>query len=241
MPRQPRCRCIYGYPDHWSFSPDDGESLEEVVLALDEYEAVRLIDHENLTQEQCARQMEVSRTTVTAIYDSARKKIADAIVCGKRLVISGGCYRLSPVFSAVQIEKGEHVMRVAVTYEDGEIFQHFGHTAQFKLYDVQDGKIVDERVVDTNGAGHGALAGFLKQVQADVLICGGIGMGAQNARAEAGVKLYGGASGSADEAVKAYLAGNLDYNPDVTCSHHDHGEGHSCGEHEGGCSERSCH
>ena len=122
-------------------------------------------------------------------------------------------------------------MRVAVTYENGQIFQHFGHTEQFKLYDVENGQIVREQVVDTNGSGHGALAGFLTEYQVEVLICGGTGGGAQNALAQAGIRLYGGVSGSADEAVKALAAGKLDYNPDVQCSHHDHGHDHSCGDH----------
>ena len=97
------------------------------------------------------------------------------------------------------------------------------------------GKITKEEVVDTNGSGHGALAGFLKGLQVDTLICGGIGAGAQNALVEAGIRLYGGVSGNADEAVKALTAGTLAYNPDVHCDHHshEHGEGHSCGHGHG--------
>ena len=106
-------------------------------------------------------------------------------------------------------------MKIAVTYENGEIFQHFGHTAEFKIYEVADGKVVNAEVVDTNGSGHGALAGFLVQHGVDTLICGGIGGGAQNALAQAGIRLFGGVSGSADDAVNALLAGNLGYDPDV--------------------------
>lgn len=131
-------------------------------------------------------------------------------------------------------------MRIAVTYENGMIFQHFGHTEQFKFYDTEGTEIVKEQIISTMGSGHGALAGFLTQNGADTLICGGIGGGAQMALADAGIKLYGGVSGSADEAVKALLAGNLDYHPDVQCSHHEHEhggscEGHSCGEEKHGC------
>lgn len=125
-------------------------------------------------------------------------------------------------------------MRIAATYENGEIFQHFGHTEQFKLYDVENGAVVQERIVDTNGSGHGALAGFLKEAQIDTLICGGIGGGARVALSEAGIKLYGGVMGSADEAVKALINGTLDYNPDVQCNHHNHEhgeEGQHCGNH----------
>lgn len=132
-------------------------------------------------------------------------------------------------------------MRIAVAYENGEIFQHFGHTGHFKFYNIEDGKIVSSEVADTNGSGHGALADFLVEGKADVLICGGIGGGAQIALAEAGIRLYGGVQGNADEAVDAFLAGTLSFNPDVHCSHHDqeHGEEHTCGEN--GCGNHSCH
>lgn len=133
-------------------------------------------------------------------------------------------------------------MRIAVTYENGEIFQHFGHTEQFKIYDVEGGKVISSEVIDTNGSGHGALAGLLAESKIDVLICGGIGGGAQMALAEAGIKLYGGVSGDADEAVEALIAEKLEYNPNVHCDHHDHehGEGgHHCGEH--GCGSHNCH
>lgn len=130
-------------------------------------------------------------------------------------------------------------MIVAVTYENEMIYQHFGHTAQFKLYQVENGQVIASQVVDTLGSGHGALAGFLKAYQVDTLICGGIGGGAQMALAQAGIRLYGGVSGDADEAVEALLAGDLAYNPHVTCNHHAHGEGHTCGSH--GCGSHSCH
>ena len=167
-------------PVYRSFSPDDITAEESVRMTVDEYEAVRLLDVEGLTQEACADRMNVARTTVTAIYDSARKKIADTIVYGKRLLIAGGCCEFAPTEIDQNImEKGSNTMRIAVTYENGQIFQHFGHTEQFKLYDVENGKIVREQVVDNNGSGHGALAGFLQAAKVDALICGGIGMGAQ--------------------------------------------------------------
>ena len=139
------------------------------------------------------------------------------------------------------------MMIIAVTYENGQIFQHFGHTEQFKVYAVEGGKILSSEVIDTNGQGHGALAGFLKVIGADILICGGIGGGAQMALREAGIKLYGGVSGSCDMAVEAFLANNLGYNPNVKCDHHDHEHsegGHSCGDHGCGthnCGGHSCH
>ena len=139
------------------------------------------------------------------------------------------------------IKKWRIVMRIAVTYENEQIFQHFGHTEAFKVYDVEDGKIVSAAVVNTNGQGHGALASVLASLNADILICGGIGGGAQMALAQAGIRLFGGVVGSCDAAVEALLAGNLGYNPNVRCSHHDHEHGnggHSCGSH--GCGSHGC-
>lgn len=264
MARPSRCRRICGEPTYDRFAPDGISAGGKVTLTLDEYEVIRLIDLEKLTHEQCAQQMDISRTTVTEIYEMARGKVADSIVNGKPLLIAGGHYRFCDgsdvrhcrkkcarsggrdqehtgntgyggnecVGSADALRaKGEETMRVAVTYENGQVFQHFGHTEQFKVYDIEDDRIVSEQVVDTNGQGHGALAGFLSNAQAEVLICGGIGGGAQAALADAGIRLFGGVTGSADEAVKAYLAGSLGYNPDVRCDHHEHEAGHSCGNH----------
>lgn len=137
-------------------------------------------------------------------------------------------------------------MKIAVTYENGQVFQHFGHTEQFKIYHVENGSITAFIVMDTNGSGHSALAGLLSELGVDVLICGGIGGGAKMALAEAGIKLFGGVKGSADEAVASFIAGTLAFNPEVKCNHHGehHDGGHQCSEHGCGghnCSEHSCH
>lgn len=129
-------------------------------------------------------------------------------------------------------------MKIAVTFENGQVFQHFGHTEQFKIYEIANGKVAGSSVVDTNGSGHGALAGFLQQHGVDTLICGGIGGGARTALDQAGIRLYGGVSGSADQAVADLLAGTLSYDPDVSCSHHHDGQEHSCSDHP--CGEHTC-
>ena len=311
MPRPPRCRRICSAPRVERFCPCDVAESAPILLTLDEYEVIRLVDLEEKTHEQCATQMDISRSTVQEIYENARRKLAACLVYGKPLHITGGNVRICSgqeqrsescdragqddtsgtpgVGSAGQDDisgtpsvgsacgsagqdntggttgvgsacgsagksgtcctsgltsdhKGDIIMRIAVTYENGQIFQHFGHTAQFKIYDVANGEIVRAEVVDTNGSGHGALAGFLMQLGVDALICGGIGGGAQMALAEVGIRLFGGVSGDADAAVNALIAGNLGYNPDVHCDHHDHehGEGgHSCGSH--GCGNHGCH
>ena len=162
MPRPPRCRRICGAPQVNPFCPDGCENTEPILLTLDEYEVIRLVDLEQQTHEQCAAQMDISRSTVQEIYESARRKIAACLVHGKPLHITGGNYR--------------------------------------------------------------------------------IGGGGQAALAEAGIKLYGGVSGDADAAVSALLSGNLGYDPNVHCDHHDHAHGeagHTCGDH--GCGKHSCH
>ncbi len=303
MPRPPRCRRICSAPRVERFCPCDVAERAPILLTLDEYEVIRLVDLKQQTHEQCAAQMDISRSTVQEIYENARRKLAACLVYGKPLHITGGnvricsgqeqrsesCYRAGTCDQAGQDDisgtpsvgsacgragqddisgtpgvrsacgsagtsgtcctsgltsdhKGDIIMRIAVTYENGQIFQHFGHTAQFKIYDVANGEIVRAEVVDTNGSGHGALAGFLMQLGVDALICGGIGGGAQMALAEVGIRLFGGVSGDADAAVNALIAGTLGYNPDVHCDHHDHehGEGgHSCGSH--GCGNHGCH
>ncbi len=258
MPRPKKFRKVCHFPQNLTFLPEaGGAGKAPVVLTVDEYETIRLMDRLGLSQEEAGERMNVARTTVQLIYTSARKKLAEAIVEGKPLHIDGGDYRLCNGESDTCREKscfkqryhqqyekpkGDNTMRIAVTYENGMIFQHFGHTEQFKVYDVQDGKILASEVVDTNGSGHGALAGVLTALNADVLICGGIGGGAQMALAAAGIRLFGGVSGEADAAVEALVSGNLIYNPNVKCNHHGehhHGEGHTCGDH--GCGSGHCH
>lgn len=243
MPRPCKKRRVCAKPYQAYFGPCRQQEPEkaEIVMSLDEFECIRLMDYEELTQEQCAAQMGVARTTIQAIYSSARTKLAKCLVEGKGFLIDGGNYTLCEkqhnCYKRNAKRKGDkYIMKIGVTYENGQIFQHFGHTEQFKVYEVEDGKVVASAVVDTNGSGHGALAGFLQANGVDVLICGGIGGGAQMALAEAGIKLFGGVSGDADAAVEALLKDELVFNPNVTCNHH--GEGHH--HHEGGCGSHGC-
>lgn len=245
LPRLPKCRKIRVFPDYYSFIPEnaDEKEFETVTLTLDEYEAVKLLDAEGMNQEECAKSMGVARTTITAMYESARKKIAIALVEGKRIRISGGNVEIDrrnqAFFDNNLKSKGVNTMRVAVTYDNGNVFGHFGRTQQFKVYDIEDGKVVKSEVVGTNGEGCGALAGVLNLAEVDVLICGGIGGGAVMALQEAGIRLYAGASGNTDKVVEAFLAGTLSASGEANCEHHDeeHGAGHTCHGHGHG----SCH
>jgi len=253
VPRPRKCRKVCHYPETLAFLPAGGDGKEPVILTVDEYETIRLIDKEGFSQEQCGEAMEVARTTVQQVYASARKKLANAIVDGRGILIEGGDYRLcrgercgfAPCFKQqfhqqYEKPKGESIMRIAVTYENGMIFQHFGRTSQFKVYDIEDGKILSSQVVGTGGSGHSALAGVLAALNVNALICGGIGGGARVALNGAGIMLYPGVTGNADEAVNALVSGMLLFDPGFECDHHDHhhGEGHDCGEHD--CGHGNC-
>lgn len=246
MARPKKCRRICGLPDYWSFVPENEHDCGTIELSLDEFESIRLIDYQKLTQEECARAMNVARTTVTAIYESARHKMADALVNGKRLLLKGGTYQLQEQLNDLKTaEKGGNIiMRIALTYENGMVGQHFGHTKQFKLYDVDGSNTVTAtELLSPNGAGHGALATVLKQAQTDVLICGGIGQGARMAVSEVGIKLIAGVCGNADEVIKDYLEDKLQYSSEQSCQHHDREDGHHCHhEHESHeCGHHGCH
>ena len=150
MPRPPRCRRICDTPQVDTFCPSGRADAEPILLTLDEYEAIRLVDLEQQTHEQCAAQMDISRSTVQEIYESARRKLAACLVHARPLRITGGSYRIcggqehsrcGQCRRTHETEgpetdhktKGEITMKIAVTYENGQIFQHFGHTEQFKL------------------------------------------------------------------------------------------------------------
>ena len=257
MPRPQRQRYVCREPDYIFFRPDGIPPPQDIILSVDEFEVIRLVDLEGKTHEETARQMKISRTTVTEIYESARYKISDSLVNGKKLMILGGNYRICggktegcPNFNCEERiclkngveapEKGKDIMRIAVTYENGNVFQHFGHTEAFKFYDTESGNVIAEEIVGVNGGGHGALADFLLANKVDVLICGGIGGGAQTAVVKSGIKLYGGVRGDADDAVKDFLEGKLSYDPDVCCNHHEHsGADHQCKDHI--CKDHKCH
>jgi len=258
MPRPKKNRRVCDLPRTAAFGPVGGQNTgDTVTLTVDEYEALRLIDREGFSQEECGEQMEISRTTVQMIYASARKKVADALVEGRMLLIGGGDYLVCGGESCFggcagcakreqhlqSMEEEEPVMRIAVPYLKGEIFQHFGRTEQFKIYDVRGGRVVSYAVVDTDGEGHGALAGILRGMKVELLICGGIGAGARAALERAEIKLIGGVSGNADGAVRAFLAGELEGDPDYQCTHHnhDHDHNHNCAHHDHDCGDHGCH
>ncbi len=228
MPRPSRCRRVCCEPDIRGFAPDKCCVADPVVLLVEEYECVRLIDLKKRTHDQCARQMQISRTTVTEIYEKARFKIADALINGKRLVIDGGNYRVcqesdccgcagrcprrSPARSAPFGQQGVFPMKVAVPFKNDNIFAHFGMAPAFKVYTVDQDGIAASELVPAGGHGHGAMVNLLVKNGVDTVICGGLGGGAVSALAQAGITLYAGNEGPADEAVRCLIAGRLTNN-----------------------------
>ena len=252
MARPPIEKRVCREPEYSLFTPAGAAGENEVItLSVDEFETLRLIDLGGMSREECAQQMGIARTTAQAVYNAARRKTAQALVYGLELRIEGGSFQLCdgsagcpkcrrrPRASEAQmpiLQKETGIMRIAVTFENGQIFQHFGHTESFKIYDVEGTEIRQAVVCGANGAGHGALAGVLFNSGVDVLICGGLGAGAMNALTEAGIQVVAGASGDADAAVQEYLAGRL-VSTGANCSRHD--GSHSCGSH--GCGSHGCH
>lgn len=251
--RREKLRRVGIIPEYRGFTPDGLASGDAIDMTVDELEVLRLCDLEGLNQEAVAQQMGIARATVAAICSRAHRKVANALVNGRAIVIEGGNIAYSPITTTTAAWPAKEVdtMRVATTYDDGNIFMHFGRSEQFKIYDIQDGKVLNEQVVNTGGTGHGALAGLLANGGVDTLICGGIGGGATNALAQAGITVYAGAQGNCDACVEALIAGTLAQTGEATCDchghdhdhAHEHGESCSCHghhEHEGheGC---GCH
>ena len=133
-------------------------------------------------------------------------------------------------------------MKIAVAYDNNEnVFQHFGHTEQFKIYEIENNSIVSSRILSSDGEGHSALAQLLENENIDKLICGGIGGCAVNALNEAGIEIFADISGNTDEAVKNLLNGTLEQTTSPNCSHH-HGEHHHSHNHDKDHScGHSCH
>lgn len=246
MSRPCKRRRVCMKPRFDEFSTSKSCSKEIVNLTIDEFECLRLLDFEQITQEECAKKMNIARTTVTSIYQDARYKLMDALINGKKVIISGGNYELcneqdckgyNCLTKDMLIKEREEdiYMRIAVTYDNGQVFQHFGKTQQFKIYDVEEKEIKESFILDSNGAGHSALADVLRRNKVDLLICGGIGSGAVNALTSCEVKVCAGTSGDTDALVQKYLQGELQINGESNCNHHhhEHEEEHEChcGEH----------
>lgn len=223
MSRPCKKRKVCAKPLYCEFITKNSNSNQIINLTIDEFECLRLLDYEKMTQAECAKKMNVARTTVTSIYQDARYKLMDALINGKKIIISGGNYEVCS-----ENKRKENIeMRIAITYENGNVFEHFGKSKQFKIYDIMNNNISNSFVLDTNGVGHGALKELLSNNEVDVVICGGIGNGAITALESYNIKVYAGANGNCDEIINMFINNELDLNNTSNCDHH-HEEEHDC-------------
>lgn len=258
MPRTKKCRRVCCRPACRRFRAQSG--TRSVNIPLDELEAMRLVDLEHLEQGEASEKMGVSRGTVQRLLRAGREKLISALVSGWHIVIPdgdfgepapdcekhaacGNCRRMARTNETIpqysnNTQRGEKTMILAATCENEEIFQHFGRTPAFAIFTIKDGLIDAMRIEPTGDSGHGALAGFLKERNVEVLLCGGIGGGALAALAENGIQVVPGVSGGVIEAVGAYLAGTLKTDPGYQCNHHAHEHRGGCHAHDGNC---KCH
>ena len=254
MPRPCRCRRVCSEPLVDVFGPAselDAGGVPPVVLLVEEYEALRIMDYEGRTHEQCAAQMRVSRTTVTEIYERARHKVADALVNGRTLVIRGGNYEVcegacahecagrcrwkyGELASALENLLGDEIMRIAIPVKNENIYQHFGMASTFKVYDIEEKRVVNTFFIESAGTGHGAKVGPLVDNQVDCVICGGIGEGAEAVEAALSHSLKSDLAAAAAKSRHQYRHqhGRGGEGCGCGCGGHGHGEGEcGCGGH----------
>lgn len=249
MARQIQSKIIRSQPILKSWYPSTDEAYSpksELILNLEEWECLRLVDYMGLSQQEASISMETSRQSVQYLLQSARKKVARALVESIPLSIDGGNYTKILNENTFK-EEGNNNMKIAVTFENDKVFSHFGRTPYFAIYEIEDGNLKNKTIVETPASGHGALVDFLTEQKIEALICGGIGGGAVNALREAGISIYSGASGDVDEQVDSFIKGQLPMSGEANCDHkhehnhehkHEHGEG-NCHNH--GQEHHNCH
>jgi len=235
MPRTPSPKTIRSTPATRVFTPLEGEPTTVqggIILLLEEWEALRLVDYAGLEQTEAAISMGISRQSVQMLLSSARSKLARVVVEGLPLRIQGDPKQTGK--SDTSLIKRNSRMKIAVTAQNTQVFPHFGRTPEFYIVTAEDGKITDENIIQAPAEGHGALVSFLVSQDVDTLICGGIGGGAVNSLRAAGIQIYAGASGPVKEQVLSLLSGQLPQQGEANCDHHDsheHGHEHDCGHH----------
>lgn len=231
MARPKKNRIVNAEPPYRCFGTLGRCDAAKIDMSVDEYETLILLDGEGLSQEEAAFRMGVSRTTITAIYHAARKKIAEFLIEGKRLSIGGGCYEVNAEkqIHGIKEMKGFTTMKIAVSCQNEEIFPHFGQSPSFLFAEVKDGKIVSKTLEMTNGVSHRDLIPWLKNKKADAVIVGGIGEMAISLLQEAKIACYAGIEGKTEDALQDFLANKLRCIDEPTCCcDGEEKQGHCC-------------
>lgn len=234
MPRPRQCRSVERPPSVKGFRPFGcgcARNRGTVTLQIDEYEAFRLIDREGLSQEEAAQKMQVSRPTLTRVYDRARKAIAEAIVDNKVLQIGEGDVEYYGQWHSNKNNNTDIMRKIAIPTTDGKLFQHFGKASQFTFVSIEEGKVINTETVVAPAHAHGVAPRFVIEHRATEVIAGGIGAMPVNMLTEAGVDVHIGAPAlPIEEIIAKYLNGTLTYDAGHLCNHHHHDEkeGHEC-------------
>ena len=207
MPRPNKSKIVGQLPRYCRFFSEKKNENVKILLLVEEFETIRLIDHLGMTQEECAASMKVGRATVQSLYTSARGKLARYLVEGGMLEIGGGNFAVEGTERKDALAEEGHRIRIAVPWEDGKVFPHFGRARCFKIYNIQGNCIADEYFLDSGEYSRRMLAELLDQEAVQIVICGGIGAGARNALGEKGIRVYPGAEGEANAQVQSFLEG----------------------------------
>jgi predicted DNA-binding protein (UPF0251 family)/predicted Fe-Mo cluster-binding NifX family protein len=232
MARPKCCRLVGASPATLLFKPQGIPSTEltEIVLTLDEAEALRLADLEGAYQEEASLRMGVSRATFGRIVTEARRKVAQAIFQGQMLRIHGGKVQPAPatlVPPATSNSKDTSVMRIAIPLADGTLSRHFGHCSQFYVAEVdrKQGKVISQEYLVPPPHAPGVIPRFLVQQGIQVILAGNMGDRAEKILTHAGMEVHMGVL-EEDPArlIEEYLKGELRTGA-VEC-HHDHHHHH---------------
>lgn len=246
MARPKKCRKVCCLPENTFFGPlGEASSQSDVTLFVDEYETIRLIDFEGLTQEECADKMHVARTTVQGIYAEARKKIADCIVNGKRIIIEGGDYRLCDGkghhcgkycqrrkyhgLALAQTMKENDVMRIAIPVESAEmndpVCPSFGRTPQFLIYNMEDGSstVIENSAANAQGGAGIKAAQILVDNQVKAVLTPHCGENAAKVLQPAGIALYKTTKGTVAKQIALFKENGLEPLTDIHPGYHKRG------------------
>ena len=241
MPRPRKLRNVCSMPKSCSFGPLDLRSIEIINMTVDEYETIRLIDLEGLTQEECSKQMNVARTTVQGIYIDARKKLADSLVNGKRIIIGGGEYRLCGGLQGgcgrgchreeciKNNVKENDKMKIAIPADEcsknSKVCMSYGRTSFFAVYDTEtkEYSFLDNSAAASQGGAGIKASQMLIDNGVTVVITERLGQNAADVLNIGKVKIMQAIAGDIETNVNDYLADKLGELTNIHAGFHMHG------------------
>ncbi len=226
MPRPRKCRKVCRLPENGGFLPIKQCDIEPIVLKIDEYETLRLIDRENFSQEQCGVYMHIARTTVQQIYNSARRKIADALVEGRPITIAGGEYNLCDgrehscgcggctfhIQQQKELNTGEINMKIAIPLDENKIdvCPVLARTPYFLFWENSKTTIVENPAANAQGGAGVQVAQFIADSNVTVLITPRCGQNAADVFTACEMQIYKSTGKTAQENIADFLDGKLE-------------------------------